>query len=105
MSDFEDILGDPASVNSPGVSDKSDDDSLGSVSASASDLVKHDSKSLRFGKSLATHDELQPFYVQKALNKDLVRLPEDESIPKPGPDECVVYRDFFTTGLCFPTQD
>lgn len=32
-------------------------------------------------------------------------LPEDEVIPKPKPDECVVFRECFTAGLRFPPQD
>jgi hypothetical protein len=42
----------------------------------------------------------------RMLEKADVRLPsQNETIPRPEPDECVVFRDHFTTDLRMPCQD
>lgn len=49
-----------------------------------------------------TEKILQSIAAKRVLDKKLVRLPGDEVIPKPKPDECVVFREYFATGLHFP---
>jgi hypothetical protein len=42
----------------------------------------------------------------RILEKADVRLPtQNETIPKPEPDECVVFRDYFAAGLRMSCQD
>jgi hypothetical protein len=42
----------------------------------------------------------------RMLEKTDVRLPpQNETVPRPEPDECVVFRDHFTAGLRMPCQD
>jgi hypothetical protein len=42
----------------------------------------------------------------RMLEKAYVRLPpQNETIPRPEPDECVVFRNYFATGLRMPCQD
>jgi hypothetical protein len=42
----------------------------------------------------------------RMLEKADVRLPtQNETILRPKPDECVVFRDYFVTGLRMPCQD
>lgn len=61
---------------------------LGSMSALEFELVEDDTKSLRFGKALITNEMLMPPYEKMIVNTDLVRVPGDEVILKPQPDEC-----------------
>ena len=71
-----------------------------------SELLEDDTKSLRFGKTLVSEAILQSLIDNKrTLEKDLARLPKDETVPLPEHDECVVFKDYFTVGLRFPVQD
>jgi hypothetical protein len=59
-----------------------------------------------FGKSLFDESELQWMIKNRMLEKTDVRLPtQNEKIPRPEPDECVVFRDYFAAGLRMPCQD
>lgn len=89
-------------VNSPMASHKSDEEDLDSVSASESELIEDDTKSLHFGKSLFGEEELQKMVSRRIVERNLVRLPTDE---EPTQDKCVVFKDQFTAGLRFPVQD
>ena len=89
----------------PMASPDSEDDDLVHIDASESELVDDEMKSLRFGTSLMTEKALTPLVQRKTLNRDLVRLPENEIVPKPRPDECVVFKDYSTIGLRFAVQD
>jgi hypothetical protein len=93
--------------NSPVESDQSiSDEDLSNVSASESELVGDDTKSLNFGKFLFDESELQWMVKNRMLEKADVRLPpQNEIIHRPEPDECVVFRDHFTVGLRMPCQD
>jgi hypothetical protein len=52
-----------------------------------------------------TEEVLASLVERNTLNNDLVRLPKDERVLKLEPDECVVFKDYFTADLCFPIQD
>jgi hypothetical protein len=95
------------SENSPAESEQSVfDEDLSNVSASESELVSDDTKSLNFGKSLFDESELQWMVKNRMLEKADVRLPpQNETVPRPEPDECVVFRDYFAAGLRMPCQD
>jgi hypothetical protein len=103
MSDIEKNV----SENLPVESDQSiSDENLSNVSVSESELVGDDTKSLNFGKSLFDESELQWMVKNRMLEKADVRLPpQNETIPKSEPDECVVFCDHFTAGLRMPCQD
>jgi hypothetical protein len=103
MSDIEKNV----SENSPVESDQSiSDEDLSNVSVSESELVGDDTKSLNFDKSLFDESELQWMVKNRMLEKADVRLPpQNETIPMPEPDECVVFRVHFTVGLRMPCQD
>jgi hypothetical protein len=75
----------------PMASPDSEDDDLAYVDTSKSELVDDEMKSLRFGRSLMIEEALTPLVQRKTLNRDLVRLSEIEAVPKPQPDECVVF--------------
>jgi hypothetical protein len=63
-------------------------------------------KSLNFGKSLFDEFELQWMVKNRMLEKADVRLPpQNETIPRLEPVECVVFHDHFTTGLRMSYQD
>jgi hypothetical protein len=103
MSDLEKI----ASENSPLGSNQSESrEDLSDVSASESELIGDDTKSLNFGKTLMDEAELDWLVKNRMLEKADARLPsDDEMIPKPKPHECVVFRDQFAAGLRMPCQD
>jgi hypothetical protein len=96
-----------ASENSLLESNPSDSrEDLSDVSASESELIGDDTKSLTFGKTLMDEAELDWMVKNRMLEKADARLPsEDEMIPKPKPHECVVFRDQFTAGLRMSCQD
>jgi hypothetical protein len=96
-----------ASENSPAESEQSvSDEDLSNVSALESELVGDDTKSLNIGKSLFDESELQWTVKNRMLEKADVRLPpQNETVPRPEPDECVVFRDYFAVGLRMPCQD
>jgi hypothetical protein len=103
MSDMEKN----ASENSPAESEYfvSDED-LSNVSASKSELVGDDMKSLNFGKSMFDESELQWMVKNRMLKKADVRLPpQNETIPRPEPNECVVFHDYFAASFRMPCQD
>jgi hypothetical protein len=60
---------------------------------------------LYFGKSTISEDDLPNLlnlgYFSEA-NKELVRFGGEETTPKPGKDEVVVFKSFFKAGLRFP---
>jgi hypothetical protein len=60
---------------------------------------------LDFGKSTISEDDLPKMlnlgYFNEA-KKELVRFGGEETIPKPGKDEVVVFKSFFKAGLRFP---
>jgi hypothetical protein len=96
-----------ASKNSPAESEQSvSDEDLSNISASESELVGDDTKSLNFGKSLFDESELQWMVKNRMFEKADVRLPpQNEIVSRPEPDECVVFRDHFAAGLRMPCQD
>ena len=69
------------------------------------ELVGDDTKSLNFGKSLMDENELNWMVTNRMLERASVRLPEDDTIPKPKPHECVVFQDQFNARLRMPCQD
>ena len=78
---------------------------LSDVSASESELVGDDTKSLIFGKTLMDEAELDWMVTNRMVEKASVCLPKNETTPKPEPHECVVFRDQFSVGLRLPCQD
>jgi hypothetical protein len=60
---------------------------------------------LDFGKSTISEDDLPKLlnlgYFSEA-KKELIRFGGDETTPKPGKDEVVVFKSFFKAGLRFP---
>jgi hypothetical protein len=94
------------SENSPVESEQSiSDEDLSNVSTLESELVGDDTKLLNFGKSLFDESKLQWMVKNRMLEKTDVRLPpQNETIPRPKPDECVVFRNHFTAGLRMPCQ-
>jgi hypothetical protein len=91
MSEQEKIV----SENSPVESNQSESgEDLSDVSASESELVGDDTKSLNFGKTLMDEAKLDWMVKNRMLEKADARLPpEGEMIPKPKPHECVVFQD------------
>ena len=88
MSDKEEN----ASTNSPVGSNQSDlGEDLSDVSASESELVGDDTKSLNFGKTLLDEAELDWMVTNRRLERASIRLLESETTPKPKPHECVVF--------------
>ena len=81
------------------------EEDLSDVSASESELVGDDTKSLIFGKTLMDEAELQWLVTNRMLEKAFVHLPHGETTPKSEPHECVVFRDQFSAGLRIPCQD
>ena len=99
MSEQEKI----ASGSSPVESNHSgSEEDLSDVSASESELVGDDTKSLIFGKTLMDEAKLQWTVTNRMLEKASVRLLGGETTPKPEPHECVVFRDQFSVGLRIP---
>jgi hypothetical protein len=96
-----------ASENLAAESERSvSDEDLSNVSTLESELVSDDMKSLIFSKSLFDESELQWIVKNRMLEKADVRLPpQNETVPRPEPDECVVFHDHFTAGLRMPCQD
>ena len=66
---------------------------LSDVSASQSELVGDDTKSLIFGKTLMDEAELDWMVTNRMVENASVRLPKNETTPKPEPHECVVFQD------------
>lgn len=52
-----------------------------------------------------TEKILQGMAGKRILDRALARLPDDEVIPLPEPDEFIVFREYFSVRLCFPVQD
>jgi hypothetical protein len=65
-------------------------------------LTGDDTKSLNFGKTLMDEAKLQWMVKNRMLERADARLPEGETIPKPKPHECVVFRDQFLAGFRMP---
>ena len=81
------------------------EEDLTNVDADPSELMGSREKppaTLIFVQSWATR-ELVESYVQKGyFGPGVCCAPGDEITPDPRDGECVVFRDFFSTGLCFP---
>lgn len=100
MSDLEKNTSDNSTVES---NQSGSEEDLSNVSASESELVGDDTKSLNFGKSLFDETELQWMIKNRMLETADVRLPpRNETIPRLEPDECIVFSDQFTAGLRMP---
>ena len=55
------------------------------------------------GYSHVTPEVLEGMILHGVVNRSQVRaLPPNQGSARPKPDEVVVFRDFFTAGLCFP---
>ena len=92
-----------ASANSLVGSNQSDlGEDLSDVSASESELVGDDTKSLKFGQTLMDDKELEWMVTNQMVERASVRLPRNEVIPDPKPYECVVFRDQFVARLHMP---
>ena len=105
MSDQERIASEEkiASENSPVESrHSSSSEDLSDVSASESELVGDDTKSLNFGKTLMDDKELDWMVANRMVERASVQMPEGETIPKLNPNECVVFRDQFSAGPRMP---
>ena len=90
MSDQDKV----SSENSPvGSNHSGSGEDLSNVSASESELMGDDTKSLNFGKTLMDESELEWMVTNRMIERAFVRLPEGETTPKPKPHECVVFRD------------
>ena len=99
MSDQDKV----SSENSPvGSNHSGSGEDLSNVSASESELMGDDTKSLNFGKSLMDENELNWMVTNRMLERASVCLLGDDMIPKLKPHECVVFRDQFTAGLRMP---
>jgi len=89
--------------NSPvGSNQSGSGEDLSNVSASESELVGDDTKSLIFGKTLMDEAELDWMVTNRMVEKASICLPKNETTPKPEPHECVVFWDQFSAGLCLP---
>jgi hypothetical protein len=81
-----------ASVNSPVGSNQSDlGEDLSNVSASESELVGDDMKSLKFGQTLMDDKELDWMVTNLLVERASVHLLGNEVVPDPKPYECVVF--------------
>ena len=95
-----------ASTNSPVGSNQSDlGEDLSDVSASESELVGDDTKSLKFGQTLMDDKELDCMVTNRMVERGSVRLPGNEVIPDPKSYECVVFGDQFASRLRMPCQE
>jgi hypothetical protein len=103
MSDLEKIASENSSLGSNQYDSGED---LSDVSASESELIGDDTKSLNFGKTLMNEAELDWLVKNRMLEKADAGLPsDDEMIPRPKAYECVVFRDQFVAGLRMPCQE
>ena len=78
---------------------------LSNVSASESELVGDDTKSLKFGKTLMDDKELDWMVTNRMVTRAYVHLPRNEVVHDLKPHECVVFRDQFEAILRTPCQD
>ena len=91
------------SENSPvGSNQSGSGKNLSDVSGSESELVGDDTKSLIFGETLKDEAELHWMVTNRMVEKASVRLPKNETTPKPEPHEFVVFRDQLSVGLRLP---
>jgi hypothetical protein len=56
------------------------------------------------GQSLMTQADLDALRLEGCFEPGICRLPGKETTPKPGKNESVVFRDFFTAGLRLPVS-
>ena len=93
------------SANSLVGSNQSDlGEDLSDVSASESELVGDDMKSLKFGQALMDDKELDWMVTNRMVERAYVHLPENEVVPNQKPYECLAFWDQFSARLRMPCQ-
>lgn len=93
----------------------SEDETLSNVEADVGDLVGADDRvegegggkspppaTFVFGRSVISQADLKNYAKQGWFKIGQVRCPGGETVPRPHPDEAVVFRDFYTCGLRLP---
>jgi len=81
------------------------EEDLTNVDADPSDLMRSREKpppTLIFGQSWATRELVESCEQKGYFGPGICRAPDEETTPDPRDGECVVFRDFFAAGLCFP---
>jgi hypothetical protein len=84
------------------------EEDLGSVSTSVVDLIAADSrdmaiKSWDFGPSSITEEAVTEMLKESYFPSSRVKIPPpSQTVPEPEEGYAVVFRDFFTCGLCLP---
>jgi hypothetical protein len=104
--------GSPAASDSRSHEDgevRTDDEDVGDVDADVRDLVRTRPAgplppSLVFGESKVTTNTIREYEAAGFFPLGTRRAPLDEQVPVPGDGEIVVFRDFFTCGLRFPSD-
>jgi len=81
------------------------EEDLANVDADPSELMGSRAKpppTLIFGQSWATRELVESCEQKGYFGPGICRAPDEETTPDPRDGECVVFRDFFAAGLCFP---
>jgi len=81
------------------------EEDLTNVDADPSELMGSREKpppTLIFGQSWATRELVESCEQKGYFGPGICRAPDEETTPDPRDGECVVFRDFFAAGLCFP---
>jgi hypothetical protein len=77
-------------------------ENLAGLKADPRDLVKP--KTCFIGRSLMTQVDLDALRLEGCFEPGICRLPGKETTPKPRKNESVVFRFFFTAGVCLPVS-
>jgi hypothetical protein len=77
-------------------------ESLAGVKADLRDLIKP--RTCFNGRSLMTQADVDALRLEGSFEPGACRLPGKETTPKPRKNESVLFRDFFTAGLCLPVS-
>jgi hypothetical protein len=88
---------------------RTDDEDVGDVDADVKDLIRTRPTgplppSLVFGESKVTTNMIRDYEAAGFFPSGTGRAPLDEKTPTPEDGEVVVFRDFFTCGLRFPSD-
>ena len=81
-----------------------DEEDLSNVDADPSELMKKDkpAPTRMFGTSVMSAALIESYVERGYFPAGICRPPQAEETPNPEDGECVVFRDFFVAGLCFP---
>ena len=82
---------------------------LASIEASIGDLIRPEEVGLMAGKTwdfgplLMTKKMIAKLEKEGMFPVDRAKPPQGETVPSPGKDYAVVFKDYFSCGLCLPS--